>query len=63
MIKNMLQERVNQNFGATSILFNWVDCDSADELVEHFDVEEVPALVTVMPHKQDHETKLGLTPE
>ena len=52
VLKEMMAERVNQNFAAGTVLFNWVDCDQGEDLVEHFDVESVPSLVIVMPHKQ-----------
>ena len=63
VLKQMLAERVRQNFAADSIIFGWVDCDEAEELVEHFDVESVPSLVVVQPHKQEHETVAGPTPD
>ena len=59
----MVTERVRQNFAAATIIFNWVDCDTGDDLVEHFDVESVPSLVIVLPHKQTHETVAGVTPD
>ena len=51
VLKDMVTERVKQGFGADSILFGWVDCDSGEDLVEHFDVESVPSMVVMMPHK------------
>ena len=52
VLKEMVAERVKQNFAASTILFNWVDCDQGEDLVEHFDIESVPSLVIVMPHTQ-----------
>ena len=63
ILKQMVTERVNQNFAAGTILFNWVDCDSGEDLVEHFDVESVPSLVIVLPHKNSPEILAGVTPE
>ena len=63
VLKDMLTERVRQGFGAETILFSWVDCDSAEDLVEHFDVESVPSLVVVMPHKQQAEVVAGISPD
>ena len=59
----MVVERVRQNFGAGTILFNWVDCDQGEDIVEHFDVETVPSLVIVLPHKQNYEIVSGVSPE
>lgn len=59
----MVTERVKQGFGADSILFGWVDCDSGEDLVEHFDVESVPSMVVMMPHKQQPELISGITPD
>ena len=63
ILQQMVTERVRQNFAAGTIIFNWVDCDTGDDLVEHFDVESVPSLVIVLPHKQTHETVAGVTPD
>lgn len=63
VLQEMLEERVRQNFAPTTLIFNWVDCDIADDLVEHFDVESVPSLVVVLPHKQNPEVLSGVTPE
>jgi thioredoxin-like negative regulator of GroEL len=51
ILKKMVEERVSQNIGANTILFNLVDCDAGEDLVEHFDIESVPSLVLVLPHK------------
>ena len=51
ILQEMVQERVRQNFAVSTIIFTWVDCDQGEELVEHFDVEAVPSLVIVLPHK------------
>jgi len=32
-------------------------------LVEHFDIESVPSLAVVMPHKQNPEILAGVTPD
>ena len=51
ILQQMVVERVRQNFGAGTIIFNWVDCDQGEDIIEHFDVETVPSLVIVLPHK------------
>jgi thioredoxin-like negative regulator of GroEL len=34
-----------------NIKFYWVDCDSSEDLIDHFEVDEVPSLILVHPHK------------
>jgi len=63
ILHQMVSERVRQNFAADTMLFNWVDCDLAEDLVDHFDVESVPSLVLVMPHKQNPAVVAGVTPD
>ena len=63
VLKEMLDERVRTNFGFATIIFNWVDCDQAEDLVDHFDIESVPSLAIVLPHKQSYEVLPGVTPE
>ena len=59
----MVEERVSQNIGANTILFYTVDCDACEDIVEHFDIESVPSLVLVLPHKQAPVVLAGVTPE
>jgi len=59
----MMEERVRTNFGDGTLLYNWVDCDAGEDLVEHFNVDSVPSLVTVLPHRQEAEVLPGITPE
>ena len=63
VLKEMLVERVKQNFAADTIIFGWADCDEAEDLVEHFDIESVPSLAVMMPHKQQAEVLAGPTPD
>lgn len=53
VLKEMVEARVAQNISANTMLFNWVDCDAGEDLVEHFDIESVPSLAIVLPHKQE----------
>jgi Grx4 family monothiol glutaredoxin len=46
-----------------SIIFRWVDCDTSDDIVDEFNIESVPSLAIVMPHKDDKEIIAGPTPE
>ena len=63
VLKEMVEARVAQNISANTMLFNWVDCDAGEDLVEHFDIESVPSLAIVLPHKQEPQILAGVTPE
>ena len=64
LLKQMLQERANQELsGMVTTLLAWVDCDAGEDLVEHFDIDVVPSLVVLLPHKQQPEVLAGVTPD
>jgi hypothetical protein len=48
----------------SQVKFAVADCDAAADLVDHFeDVDSVPSLVMVHPHKMAFETIAAPTPE
>ena len=47
----------------SSVIFCWVDCDQSEDLVNEFDIDNVPTLLVVYPHKQQPEVLQGITPE
>jgi thioredoxin-like negative regulator of GroEL len=60
-LKAMVEE-MPANF--SQVKFAIVDCDEAQDLVDHFeDVESVPSLVMVHPHKMAFETVSAPAPE
>ena len=46
-----------------SVIFCWVDCDQSEDLVNEFDIDNVPTLLVVYPHKQQPEVLQGISPE
>ena len=34
-----------------SVIFCWVDADASEDLVNEFDIESVPTLLAIYPHK------------
>ena len=47
----------------SSLIFCFVDCDKGEDLVNDFDVESVPTLAVIYPHKQQPEILQGISPE
>jgi hypothetical protein len=35
----------------SSVKMFWADCDVAQDLVDHFEVDQVPSLAIILPHK------------
>jgi hypothetical protein len=46
-----------------SVKLFWIDCDQVADLVDQFEVDQIPALVLVHPHKTKYEIIQDLTPE
>ena len=49
------------NYPRVKLLF--FDCDQVPDLVDKFEVDQVPAVVLLHPHKNDHEVTQPVNPE
>jgi len=45
------------------VKFFWLDCDSSSDLIDVFNVDQVPAVVIVHPHKINVEIVNEVSPE
>ena len=60
VLREMLKEMPQ---AMSSVIFCQVNCDQGEDLVNDFDIESVPTLAAVYPHKQSAEILTGVTPE
>ena len=48
----------------SAVKFFWVDCDQSSDVVDHFEVDQVPSLAIIQPHKNSVEkVHQDLSPE